>query len=554
LKPKTCFIIRFVSIGFVILSMLLDTAHAAEPKRVAVLPFKINAEKDLSYLREGIRDMLTSRLTKEGEVLVIGRPETDAALAAAAGAAAVTEPTARQVGAKLNADYVLYGSLTVIGNSASMDAKMLDVAGNQPLRTFFAQRPELDGIIPKVDEAAADINRSVFGQTRVAQQAPSPKAEQPKQSDVYMHPEKLLKQEGLIEREDRTAFVTTREESASLQSFWKSPNFKMLFNGLALGDVDGDGKLETVVLTTDTVLIFRFEGGRFYKAHEIPGYTGELIAVDVADINNNGTNEIFVTGLNATKNYVDSFVLEYDGQNFNKIVTGSPWAFRVADLPHRGKVLLGQRLDNNAPFRGAISEMVWQGGDYVAQETVRSPRQANVLGFTLGDVMNDGQEVCLAFNETDRIQIMDTQSGEKLWQSSEQYGGSHLYMAGPKREAGDHLNRRYLPMRLLVTDLKDDGTNEVVVVKNFEMANRLLQEFRKFSDARIEGMVWDGLGLSPQWQTRKISGFIRDYGVGDFDNDGRQEIVAAVVSSLGSMIMSEPKSSIIAYEIAGEQQ
>ena len=51
------------------------SADAAEPKRIALLPFKINAEKDMSYLQNGIFDMFTSRLTKEGEVEVITLPK-----------------------------------------------------------------------------------------------------------------------------------------------------------------------------------------------------------------------------------------------------------------------------------------------------------------------------------------------------------------------------------------------------------------------------------------------------------------------------------------------
>ena len=52
---------------------------AAEPKRIALLPFKINAEKDLSYLRDGIFDMLTTRLARAGQVEVLGRKKIEEA-------------------------------------------------------------------------------------------------------------------------------------------------------------------------------------------------------------------------------------------------------------------------------------------------------------------------------------------------------------------------------------------------------------------------------------------------------------------------------------------
>ena len=91
-------------------------------KRVAILPFTMNAEKDLSYLRQGIMDMLASRLNWPGKVEIIPKQIVSDAMADHKGP--VSAETANSVGRKLKADYVLYGSLTVFGQSVSMDATM----------------------------------------------------------------------------------------------------------------------------------------------------------------------------------------------------------------------------------------------------------------------------------------------------------------------------------------------------------------------------------------------------------------------------------------------
>ena len=75
----------------------INSALSADPKRVALLPFKINAEKDLSFLRDGIFDMLTSRLSKEGQVEVISRGKVDEALQSLADNTTVNEATARSI-------------------------------------------------------------------------------------------------------------------------------------------------------------------------------------------------------------------------------------------------------------------------------------------------------------------------------------------------------------------------------------------------------------------------------------------------------------------------
>jgi hypothetical protein len=141
-------------------------------------------------------------------------------------------------------------------------------------------------------------------------------------------------------------------------------------------------------------------------------------------------------------------------------------------------------------------------------------------------------------------------SGEELWKSSDQYGGSTLYSVGEKERREQVQNQIYYPMRLLVADSDGDGETEVIVVKNYDIAGGHLEQFRKFTNAHFESLTWDGLGLNVRWKTRKISGFIRDYTLGDFDNDGKLELVAAVIISEGSVVLiGEPKSTIIAYEL-----
>ena len=553
-------IIRLIAIYLLIATALSlnFAADAAEPKRVALLPFKINAEKDMTFMQNGIFDMLASRLAQEGEVVVIGRQEAESAFKAAGSPEPVTESVARTIGSSLNADYTLFGSVTVLGKSISIDAKMVDVTAKTPTASFFDQSEDLGGIITKTNQIATKINASVFGRQPVVAQKAAPAetaapASKPAPADeLHEHPEKLLKKGG-AEGEGSPFIMTTeeeKEEQGAFQKFWRSASFKHLINGIALGDVDRDGKMETVVVTPQEVIIYRAESGRFYKAHEIKDSGSRYpIGVDIADINDNGYPEIFVTSLAITRNIVDSVVFEYDGQAFQKIVDGSPWYYRVSNVPGRGKILLGQKHRVAKPFAGPIYDMIWKNSEYVPETEIKTPTEIQVMGFTLGDILNDKQEAAVAYREDDRIQVIDA-DGKEMWKSSEKYGGSTLYSAGEKTYRGEVQNRLYYPMRLLATDTNDDGHTEVIVVKNYDVAGRKLEKFRKYTGAQIESLVWDGLGLATKWKTRKISGFIRDYALGDFDNDGRPELVAAVILSEGAVVLvTEPKSTIIAYEL-----
>ena len=540
---------------FALTTLSFNFSSAAEPKRIALLPFKINAEKDMTFLQNGIFDMLTSRLSKEGEVVVISRQEVESAINAVGSPDTVDESLARKIGSQLGADYTLFGSLTVLGNNISIDAKIVDVTGETPTASFFDQSQDLGGVISKINQIATQINATIFGrQATVAQKAAppqqAPKMETAPKDDAQTHPEKLLK--GRSTGGEGSPFIMMDEEDAGFQKFWRSASFKHVITGIAMGDVDGDGKIETVVVTPNSVIIYRSESGRFYKVQEEIKEGGAQIniGVDVADINENGYAEIFVTSLNGPRTSLASYVLEYNDKRFSKIIDKSRWYYRVADLPARGNILLGQYHNVKDPFSAKIYDMIWQNSEYVPENEIKTDRETNLLGFTLGDVLNDRQQIGVGYRQDDHIQLIDS-AGKEKWQSGDRYGGSTLYSAGEKDDRGGAIvNPRYYPMRLLVADTNGDGETEVIAVKNYELAGMKLERFRKFTNAHIESLTWDGLGLSTRWKTNKISGFIRDYAIGDFDNDGKIELIAAVILDEGrTVLISEPKSTIIAYEL-----
>jgi TolB-like protein len=550
-----------LSIIFLLAAVALsfDFSYAQTPKRIALLPFKINSEKDLSFLKDGIFDMLTTRLSKEGQVEVLSRSQVEAALKAVAPSGNVNEAAARDIGSRLNADYVLFGSLTVLGNNVSIDAKMTDVTGGKPTMTFFDQSQDLGAVITKINLIAADINDKIFGRTQAQTSTQTPPAaaapQKEAKSDIYAHPEKVLKEEGFITRgSDQEAEILggRRGEARERQGqFWKSANFKYLINGIALGDVDGDGNIETVIIAPNSVIIFRSEGGAFRKIAEIDaGFNKNLLAVDCADINENGPAEIFVTSLNAERKLVNSFVLEYDKANFSKIIDDSRWYYRVAATPDRGKILLGQKSRVGNPSAGTINEMKWQGGEYVPTDPVKAPRNTNLLGLTIGDVLNKGQEAVVAYRENDRVRVIDT-AGEVIWNGSEPQGGSMLYYDLPRDDRGQVENKAYYPLRIVVWHNKSAKESEVITVRNEDVAGRKL-DLRYFTKSQIESFKWDGVGLAPNWKTRQLSGYIQDFYVGDFDNDGQDELVAALIISEGRIaLITEPKSTIIGYELTG---
>ena len=524
----------------VILTILPISVFAAA-KTVAIVPFKVNAEKEMSFMRDGIYDMLSSRLYKEGEVEVLGRQQVEKAVASVSGG--FSEPKARDLGKLIGADFVLFGSLTVLGNSISMDAKMVDAAGAKPTMSFFEQSDDAGGIVSKVNALATDINAQMFGRAVAARPAapagaaqPGPAPGQPAPFDPFAHPEKMFKQ-GTITGGKDSPFASEDSGRELSPQFWKGASFKENFHGVALGDVDRDGQIETVLITLNKLIILRYANQRMQKVYESPESGWDVyVGVDVADINGNGTPEIFITSLALGRNSVQSFALEHDGKAFNRVASDMSYYLRVVDIPSRGPVLLGQKHVSGEPYSGTISEMVWRGGRYEPEAPLYV--SGNVLGLTIGDITNDGSESVAAYSGGDYIRVIGA-SDKNLWKSSEKYGGNTLYY----EERSD-----YLPVRLMALKSPKDGKTNLLTVVNHDAAGRRLKKWRNYNESQIILFEWDGLGMAPRWKTRKVSGMIRDFAVGDFNNDGKKELLCAIVLEEGAIVTTTPKSTLIALE------
>jgi TolB-like protein len=544
---------------FTLILSLPVLSHAVA-KRVTILPFKINAEKDLSFLGDGILSMLSSRISWNDRVTVSDPGETATALKAIV--PPLNESTARDIGNRLAADYVLFGSLTFLGKGMSIDVKVVDLSGDMTVHSFFKQSSDMDDIIPQINHLAEEINGKVFGKITAIQQ---PRKGVDKQSTLYTHPEQLMSGEAVDAQSQPVPAQQSKQAVPPARpapmapsvigptaQFWKSNGLDMRIRGLSLGDVTGDGKIETVVVSSQKLIVYRLDDRRFHKIEEIEGKKHlQYIAVDVADINQNNHAEIFVTALNANSGNLESFVLEWTGSNLVPITGIEKWYFRVQNDLKRGPLLLGQKRSHGDLFHGNVYELVWRGGAYQPQQKVQLPKGVNLFEFARGDVLSNGSSTTLVLADDDHLRVYSP-SGEQQWESADPYSGSEHYLErtdNPEELGTDNPEELvYLPHRLLLADLNGDGEIEVILVNNQRSTGRYFKRFRRFKSGQIESLSWDGLGLTSRWQTRKLSGYISDYALQDIDNDGKVELVAAIVSQRGNL-MKRAKSSIIAFDI-----
>jgi len=215
------------------------------------------------------------------------------------------------------------------------------------------------------------------------------------------------------------------------------------------------------------------------------------------------------------------------------------WFFRVLRIPETGDILLGQEYAEKDVFKPGVYELKFIDGLYVPVQRISIPEQMIIYGFTFGDIFNSNTEAVVTFAKNDFIRILDKTGNEK-WLSNEPYGGSingiEYYTKAEEAKGKDRenskasmktLNRTILPQRLFITDLDNNGINELVTVSNQNFTKRYFIGKRFYLNGHIECLVWNGYKLKTEWMSKKYSGYISDYDIGDLDNNGKIEIICS---------------------------
>ncbi len=493
--------------------------YAAAMTRVLVVPFKVNAEKDLAFLQRGITEMLASRLGQQDKVIVITADQPGDDIAALA--------------KKNHADYVVTGSLTMLGDSVSTDARVIKGAElDNPVLSFGRTGRQQADVIDHIDDLAGRINARILGR----------KMEQPSQV-VAPAPASPTPPPAIDRKADLSQAPSAPAATGIGRPLFSKPqdtatlvplqltgigDFNEQLNGLAAGDVDGDGTVEIAAIGHSRLYVYRMARGRWLKMAQYDG-TGKFIGVDMADANNNGRNEIIVTNFDNTEGRPISFAMEWDGHALKRICGQMPWYFRTVNMADRGTLLVGQKQGVGDRFTPGIYEMKLEGGTYVPGERLPLPRKLNIFGFAYGAVRAKGKMEVVTYNSDGYVQLLDSK-GHEAFVSTESYGSGANTIVFTDESKYDDRDYIFLPPRIHLHDLDGDGTQEILVMNNETgLGSRVLARHRFFKKGRIEWLNWYGQGIRPTIQSLDMTRYIADTALSDIDADGDLEIVAAIV-------------------------
>ena len=146
-----------------VLGLSLIPANGQQQVNVVILPFEIFAQKDLSYLQSDLPAAVKASLEQAGARVLL----LDAA----------SEPQWRQrvsnleelkkLGQQTGADYIVWGSLTWIGQQFSLDLKMFESLAEKTPSVFTSEGRGIENLPSTVEKLALSLVSKIFKRKQV---------------------------------------------------------------------------------------------------------------------------------------------------------------------------------------------------------------------------------------------------------------------------------------------------------------------------------------------------------------------------------------------------
>ncbi len=528
-------------------TLLLMTMQAAPAvgATYVVAPFQVNGPDGFQYLEKAVPPMLASRLFWQGKFEPVPTQDAIAQGNAPKGREAVEKLRQNQ-----KADYVIWGSVTILGQDASMDVNVLDAAG----KTWqHAGKSPVNNLIGALESVADSINRDVFGRPVAAPQAPAGRAA------PALNPEFMVN-----ETQAGTVYLNPqiRYQGATDSERLRSQMLDIHSTGMEVADVDGDGKNEVLLIDARGITAFRWADGRL---NELATYTLPTMITPLAvRAYPLGRQNLIVLSCYDTVNKgPNSVILSFEGGVFKVVAQRIQHYLNVVKLPPLNMpTLVGQSGDSSTRVtRGDVFEVMLQGDQVIRGANVQSlPREANVMNFAwVPGSERSGGDYVVVLNDMENL-LTFSPKGNRLAKSDDRFSGGSVFIPrdnampgmGSSSTSDPGLTQNYyIPMRMVVADADNDGRYEVLVNKPITTAGAIFQNFRTYPQGEIHALQWDGVGLDLLWKTRRIKGTVVDLTLADPNNDGVPDLVVNVNSYPGALGTAKVRTLVILYPLDG---
>lgn len=466
--------------GLLFLLGLLPAVAGAAPLTVYVEPFSVVGAAGDAGLPVTLQTLLTSRLSGES-VQVLDSPKGGRVL--------------------IKGTYIRFGKVF------SIDVTARDTAGGVLARTFEQGEGE-EALLPAMSRLAEKLTAllsaarppappAAAGEAAVPVPAPAPKAASP--AAPLQGASDIIKAEPVAKGGDAGAV---------------SQRLPGVYVGMALLRGLEEGGRELFLIRERSLHVVRAGARTEQLAEASLGPDEKALAVDTADLDGDGLPEAYLTVMRDGE--LASQVWIYKDSRLTRLADKLPYFFRTLASPGVAGKLYAQRMGRSEDFYGPVSEVKKGSKGYELHSPLKLPALANLFNFNrFTDKEGNGRIVVL---HPDGFLVVFADSGEELWRSNDQYGGSEVYFKRDDQQniqfTGSAFRKVFLEQRIAVA-----GNSEIIVPHNSGFWT--IGNSRSFSKNSLFAFAWNGVALDERWHTKVSQNYLADY----FFDEPRKELV-----------------------------
>jgi hypothetical protein len=349
-----------------------------------------------------------------------------------------------------------------------------------------------------------------------------------------------------------------RKEKKGFLNYVGKQDFDFELVDFDTGDLSGNGDKEFVVIDDHRVLIYKYQNNQFKKVGQVTLREGnnKFLSVDVADINGNGRDEIFVT--NSQGDTLSSFVLEVvpGKKGLTRIWENVNRYFRVLRDFDGPPLLISQTPGYERPFKEGIQIIHHKNGGYQVKSklslSVGDYRDLTLYGLALGGITPSKSKETIFLDKNYHLRVYSP--GGRLLVSSNEYFGHdpRIIEVGLKEQvAGTFIDYPDAPQPVRFKGrlqlIQHNARKYLFVPRNHRKGSFLSKlVIVKNSSLVVLGITPEG--LEKTYETKKQRGYLAAYQVVDTAGKSPKQVHVASVADHGGFLGSKKISTIYTYD------